>query len=72
MHRLGQLRLNASQGRDATWVRVMNLEDGQIVAAVARVAAEVEEGPNAQCYHANGAHIATVPVWPQPVVATPA
>jgi DNA gyrase subunit A len=34
----------ASQGRDATGVRVMNLEDGQTVAAVARVAAEVEEG----------------------------
>ena len=34
----------ASQGRDATGVRVMNLEEGQSVAAVARVAAEVEEG----------------------------
>ena len=33
----------ASQGRDATGVRVMNLEDGQTVAAVARVAAEGEE-----------------------------
>jgi DNA gyrase subunit A len=33
----------ASQGRDATGVRVMNLEDGQTVAAVARVAAEAEE-----------------------------
>ncbi|HWD55040.1 MAG TPA: DNA gyrase subunit A [Acidimicrobiales bacterium] len=33
----------ASQGRDATGVRVMNLDDGQTVAAVARVAAEVEE-----------------------------
>src|SRR5580692_11099751 len=33
----------ASQGRDATGVRVMNLEDGQTVAAVTRVAAE-EEG----------------------------
>jgi DNA gyrase subunit A len=30
----------ASQGRDATGVRVMNLDDGQTVAAVARVAAE--------------------------------
>jgi DNA gyrase subunit A len=34
----------ASQGRDATGVRVMNLDDGQTVAAVARVAAEGEEG----------------------------
>jgi DNA gyrase subunit A len=36
----------ASQGRDATGVRVMNLEDGQTVAAVTRVAAEeeVEDG----------------------------
>jgi DNA gyrase subunit A len=33
----------ASQGRDATGVRVMNLDDGQTVAAVARVAAEAEE-----------------------------
>jgi DNA gyrase subunit A len=33
----------ASQGRDATGVRVMNLDDGQTVAAVARVNAEVEE-----------------------------
>ena len=33
----------ASQGRDATGVRVMNLEDGQTVSAVARVAAEGEE-----------------------------
>jgi len=33
----------ASQGRDATGVRVMNLEDGQTVAAVARVAAEADE-----------------------------
>jgi len=32
----------ASQGRDATGVRVMNLEDGQTVAAVTRVAAEAE------------------------------
>jgi DNA gyrase subunit A len=32
----------ASQGRDATGVRVMNLEDGQTVAAVTRVAAETE------------------------------
>ena len=30
----------ASQGRDATGVRVMNLDDGQVVAAVARVAEE--------------------------------
>jgi DNA gyrase subunit A len=30
----------ASQGRDATGVRVMNLDDGQSVAAVARVSAE--------------------------------
>jgi DNA gyrase subunit A len=30
----------ASQGRDATGVRVMNLDDGQAVAAVAAVAAE--------------------------------
>ncbi len=34
----------ASQGRDATGVRVMNLDDGQTVAAVARVAAEEEAG----------------------------
>jgi DNA gyrase subunit A len=33
----------ASQGRDATGVRVMNLDDGQTVAAVARVTAEDEE-----------------------------
>ena len=30
----------ASQGRDATGVRVMNLDDGQSVAAVAGVTAE--------------------------------
>ena len=34
----------ASQGRDATGVRVMNLDEGQTVAAVARVAAEADEG----------------------------
>ncbi len=33
----------ASQGRDATGVRVMNLDEGQTVAAVARVTAENEE-----------------------------
>jgi len=33
----------ASQGRDATGVRVMNLDDGQSVAAVARVNAEDED-----------------------------
>ncbi len=33
----------ASQGRDATGVRVMSLDDGQTVAAVARVAAETAE-----------------------------
>jgi DNA gyrase subunit A len=33
----------ASQGRDATGVRVMNLDDGQTVAAVARVNAEADE-----------------------------
>src|SRR5580692_1147860 len=33
----------ASQGRDATGVRVMNLDDGQTVAAVARVTAENDE-----------------------------
>jgi DNA gyrase subunit A len=33
----------ASQGRDATGVRVMNLDDGQSVAAVARVTAEGDE-----------------------------
>ena len=33
----------ASQGRDAPDVRVMNLDDGQTVAAVARVNAETEE-----------------------------
>jgi DNA gyrase subunit A len=32
----------ASQGRDATGVRVMNLEEGQTVAAVTRVSAEAE------------------------------
>jgi DNA gyrase subunit A len=32
----------ASQGRDATGVRVMNLDEGQAVAAVAPVAAEVD------------------------------
>ena len=32
----------ASQGRDATGVRVMNLDEGQSVAAVARVNAESE------------------------------
>ncbi len=32
----------ASQGRDATGVRVMNLDDGDAVAAVARVGAEAE------------------------------
>jgi DNA gyrase subunit A len=34
----------ASQGRDATGVRVMNLDEGQSVAAVARVVAEADEG----------------------------
>ena len=38
-----QAREIASQGRDATGVRVMNLDDGQSVAAVARVNAETEE-----------------------------
>jgi DNA gyrase subunit A len=33
----------ASQGRDATGVRVMNLDNGQTVAAVARVMAENDE-----------------------------
>jgi DNA gyrase subunit A len=33
----------ASQGRDATGVRVMNLDDGQVVAAVTKVA---EESPS--------------------------
>jgi DNA gyrase subunit A len=33
----------ASQGRDATGVRVMNLDDGDAVAAVARVGAEAGE-----------------------------
>ncbi|HVA09275.1 MAG TPA: DNA gyrase subunit A [Acidimicrobiales bacterium] len=33
----------ASQGRDATGVRVMNLDDGQSVAAVARVSAEADD-----------------------------
>ena len=33
----------ASQGRDATGVRVMNLDEGQTVAAVARVVADVDE-----------------------------
>jgi DNA gyrase subunit A len=39
-----QAREIASQGRDATGVRVMNLDDGQSVAAVARVSAETEDG----------------------------
>src|SRR5580692_3852818 len=39
-----QAREIASQGRDATGVRVMNLDEGQSVAAVARVNAETEEG----------------------------
>ena len=34
------MREISSQGRDATGVRVMNLDDGQSVAAVARVAEE--------------------------------
>ena len=38
-----QAREIASQGRDATGVRVMNLDEGQTVAAVARVAAEADE-----------------------------
>jgi DNA gyrase subunit A len=38
-----QAREIASQGRDATGVRVMNLDDGQTVAAVARVSAETDE-----------------------------
>jgi DNA gyrase subunit A len=38
-----QAREIASQGRDATGVRVMNLDDGQSVAAVARVNAETED-----------------------------
>jgi DNA gyrase subunit A len=38
-----QAREIASQGRDATGVRVMNLDEGQTVAAVARVNAETEE-----------------------------
>ena len=33
----------ASQGRDATGVRVMNLDSGQSVAAVARVTADTDE-----------------------------
>jgi DNA gyrase subunit A len=33
----------ASQGRDATGVRVMNLDDGQTVAAVTRVVAETDD-----------------------------
>jgi DNA gyrase subunit A len=37
-----QVREIASQGRDATGVRLMNLDDGQSVAAVARVGVEVE------------------------------
>jgi DNA gyrase subunit A len=37
-----QAREIASQGRDATGVRVMNLDQGQTVAAVARVAAEAD------------------------------
>jgi len=36
------LREIASQGRDATGVRVMNLDGGDAVAAVAAVAGEVE------------------------------
>src|SRR5271165_3641049 len=39
-----QAREIASQGRDATGVRVMNLDSGQTVAAVARVTAEADEG----------------------------
>ncbi len=38
-----EVREIASQGRDATGVRVMNLDEGQSVAAVARVTAEVDE-----------------------------
>ena len=38
-----QAREIASQGRDATGVRVMNLDEGQSVAAVARVNAETED-----------------------------
>jgi DNA gyrase subunit A len=38
-----QAREIASQGRDATGVRVMNLDDRQSVAAVARVNAETED-----------------------------
>jgi DNA gyrase subunit A len=38
-----QAREIASQGRDATGVRVMNLDDDQSVAAVARVNAETED-----------------------------
>jgi DNA gyrase subunit A len=38
-----QAREIASQGRDATGVRVMNLDDGQSVAAVARVNAETDD-----------------------------
>jgi len=38
-----QAREIASQGRDATGVRVMNLDEGQSVAAVARVNAETDE-----------------------------
>ena len=33
----------ASQGRDATGVRVMNLDDGQTVAAVTRVVADGDD-----------------------------
>ena len=39
-----QAREIASQGRDATGVRVMNLDAGQSVAAVARVSVDTEEG----------------------------
>jgi DNA gyrase subunit A len=38
-----QAREIASQGRDATGVRVMNLDDGQRVAAVARVSVDSDE-----------------------------
>ena len=36
----------AAQGRDATGVRVMNLDDGQTVAAVAAVADEATRAPS--------------------------
>jgi DNA gyrase/topoisomerase IV subunit A len=36
------VRQIAAQGRDATGVRVMNLDDGQTVAAVAKVSQETE------------------------------